>query len=85
MEINRLDILLTSLANNTPIEDWKCLNRLEKYLVGILTKDSAILEDLGTPLNRLEELLAALFEVVPEGSTETISEIISARLEEVKE
>ena len=85
METNRLDILLTSLANNTPIEDWKCLNRLEKYLIGILTKDRAILDDLGTPLNRLEELLVALFEVVPEDSTETISEIIGARLEEVEE
>ena len=78
MENNRLDTLLTSIHENSQPENWKCLNRLEQYLICILThKDIDI---LGEPLNRLEVLLSALYEVVPENSME----IISARLEEIE-
>jgi hypothetical protein len=78
MEVNRLETLLTSIAEGKQIEDWECLNRLEQYLICILTRKD--IEVLGSPMNRLEELLTALYEVVPENSME----IISARLEEVE-
>jgi hypothetical protein len=76
--LDRLDTLLTSLANNESIENWECLNRLEQYLICILTHKD--IETLGKPLNRLEVLLTALYEVVPENSLQ----IISARLEELE-
>lgn len=75
-EKNRLDELLTAIINREPQENWNCLNRLEQYLICILTRQG--LEDLGEPMNRLEVLLQALYEVVPENSIE----ILSARLEE---
>jgi hypothetical protein len=75
-EKNRLDELLTALINGEMPENWTSLNRLEQYLVCILTRTG--IETLGEPLNRLEVLLSALYEVVPENSVE----VLSARLEE---
>lgn len=75
-EKNRLDDLLTAVLEGTAPENWICLNRLEQYLICILTHKD--IETLGEPLNRLEVLLRALYEVVPENSVE----ILSARLEE---
>ena len=76
--MNRLDELLTKLINGDPAEDWECMNRLEQYLICILTR--ADIEKLGAPLNRLEVLLQALYEVVPDNAVE----IISARIVEEK-
>ena len=73
--MNRLDELLTKLINGDGAEDWECLNRLEQYLICILTRQG--IEQLGAPMNRLEVLLQALYTVVPENAIE----IISARLE----
>lgn len=73
--MNRLDELLTKLINGEDASDWECLNRLEQYLICILTRKG--IEDLGAPMNRLEVLLQALYIVVPENAVE----IISARLE----
>ena len=75
MNSNRLDELLTKLINGEAAEDWECMNRLEKYLICILTRTG--IEELGAPLNRLEVLLQALYTVVPDD----VVEIISARLE----
>jgi hypothetical protein len=77
-EKNRLDMLLNSLIKGESVDDWKSLNRLEQYLICILTRQG--LEELGTPMNRLEVLLQALYFAVPENSLE----ILSARLEEPK-
>lgn len=74
--MNRLDELLTLIKDGNAQEHWKSLNRLEQYLVCILTRSG--IEQLGEPLNRLEVLLHALYEVVPENSVE----VLSARLEE---
>ena len=94
---NRLDELLTALINGQTLENWTCLNRLEQYLICILTRKD--IEVLGQPLNRLEVLLQALYEVVPENALEIIGvhldqidpdkknevvEILSARLEAEK-
>lgn len=76
-EPNRLDALLTALINGQIPENWTCLNRLEQYLICILTRKD--IEALGQPLNRLEVLLRALYEVVPENALE----IIGARLEQI--
>jgi hypothetical protein len=76
--MNRLDELLTKLINGDPAEDWECMNRLEQYLICILTRTD--IEKLGAPLNRLEVLLQALYEVVPDNAVE----IISARIVEEK-
>lgn len=73
--MNRLDELLTKIINNEGAEDWECMNRLEQYLICILTRTG--IEKLGTPMNRLEVLLQALYTVVPENAIE----ILSARLE----
>ena len=73
--MNRLDELLTKLINGEGAADWECLNRLEKYLICILTRTG--IEELGEPLNRLEVLLRALYEVVPDNAVE----IIAARIE----
>lgn len=78
-EENRLDTLLQSLIDGNNVDDWKSLNRLEQYLVCLLTKQG--MEDLGEPMNRLEVLLQALYSVVPENALE----ILSARLEETVE
>ena len=75
-EKNRLDELLTAIAEWRVPESWVCLNRLEQYLICILTRKD--IETLGDPMNRLEVLLRALYEVVPENAIE----ILSARLEE---
>ena len=74
---NRLDELLTKLINGEGAEDWECLNRLEQYLICILTRTG--LEALGAPMNRLEVLLQALYTVVPENAVE----VLSARLEKL--
>jgi hypothetical protein len=74
-EKNRLDELLIALIKGEIPENWTSLNRLEQYLVCILTRTG--IETLGEPLNRLEVLLSALYEVVPENSVE----VLSARLE----
>ena len=73
--MNRLDELLIKLINSEGAEDWECLNRLEQYLICILTRKG--IEELGEPMNRLEVLLQALYAVVPENAIE----ILSARLE----
>jgi hypothetical protein len=73
---NRLDELLTMLIEGNIPENWESLNRLEQYLICILTHSG--IEALGAPMNRLEVLLQALYEVVPENSVE----VLSARLEE---
>jgi hypothetical protein len=75
IEENRLDNLLTKILNGD-FSEWESLNRLEKYLVCILTKKD--LEDLGKPLNRLEVLLQALYTITPENAVE----VLAARLEE---
>jgi hypothetical protein len=77
--MDRLDTLLTKIVNNEPIDDWECLNRLEQYLVCILTKTG--IEALGEPMNRLEVLLQALYENVPEASVK----ILAAKLVEIDE
>ena len=77
-EANRLDDLLTMLINGNA-EDWECLNRLEQYLICILTRKD--LDKLGDPLNRLEVLLQALYYVVPENAVE----VLAARLEELQQ
>jgi hypothetical protein len=59
--MDRLEILLKAVAKNELIENWDSLNRLEKYLACIMTSDSEKLKELGTPLNRLEELLVLCF------------------------
>jgi hypothetical protein len=74
---NRLDELLTKLINGEGVGDWECLNRLEQYLICILTRTG--IEELGAPMNRLEVLLQALYTVVPEDAIE----ILSARLEKL--
>lgn len=75
-EQNRLDELLNMLIRGEGPENWNSLNRLEQYLVCILTRKD--IELLGQPMNRLEVLLHALYEVVPENSVE----VLSARLEQ---
>ena len=57
---NRLDYLLTALANGETIDDntWESLNRLEQFLVCIITGKEV--SELGEPLNRLEALLIML-------------------------
>jgi Tfp pilus assembly protein PilN len=74
-EQNRVDQLLTKLLEGDTSE-WKSLNRLEQYIVCILTHTG--IEELGEPMNRLEALLQALYQVVPAN----VVEILSARLEE---
>ena len=76
MNDNRLEELLDKLIKGDPATDWQSLNRLEQYLICILTRSG--IESMGKPLNRLEVLLQALYTVVPENSVE----ILSARLEE---
>ena len=76
-ETNRLDELLDLLLTKNYAGDWECLNRLEQYLICILTKNG--IEDLGKPLNRLEVLLQALYYVVPEDAVE----ILATRLEKI--
>jgi hypothetical protein len=74
LEENRLDELLTKIINGN-FDEWESLNRLEQYLVCILTRKD--IESLGKPMNRLEVLLQALYAVTPENAVE----ILAARLE----
>lgn len=75
---DRLNDLLSMLIENKNVDDWVCLNRLEQYLICILTKSG--LDGLGEPLNRLEVLLQALYYAVPEDAVE----VIATRLEELE-
>lgn len=76
--MSRLDDLLAALIEGKLPEHWESLNRLEQYLVCILTHSG--IEALGKPMNRLEVLLQLLYDVVPENSIPV--EVLSARLEE---
>lgn len=82
-EDNRLDELLDMLLSGNA-SGWESLNRLEQYLICILTHQG--IEELGKPLNRLEVLLQVLYEVVPgtSGGSSELLEVIAARLEELK-
>ena len=91
--MNRLDELLSALITGKQEIEWESLNRLEQYLVCILTRTG--IEALGEPMNRLEVLLRALYEVVPENAVEILSariepnvetalNVLSVRLEEQK-
>lgn len=53
------DKLLTDGDTSALLAEWDNLNRLEQYLVCILTKSN--IERMGSPLNRLEALLQALY------------------------
>ena len=77
--MNRLEILLNKLVNGEQVDDFTSLNRLEQYLVCIITRSG--IEELGRPLNRLEVFLQALYEVVPENAVE----VLNARLEELND
>ena len=68
--MNRLDELLTAISKGQPIENWESFNRLEQYLICILTRKG--IEDMGEPMNRLEELLQAVYLVVPENAIEIL-------------
>lgn len=72
--MNRLEELLNKLIHGEAINDWKSLNRLEQYLICILTRSG--IEELGEPMNRLEVLLHALYEVVPENAIEILDAVI---------
>lgn len=69
--MNRLEELLNILISGGSAENWKSLNRLEQYLICILTRSG--IEQLGAPLNRLEVLLQALYYVVPDNALEILS------------
>jgi hypothetical protein len=90
--MNRLEELLDKLIHGEAANDWESLNRLEQYLICILTRSG--IEALGEPMNRLEVLLRALYEVVPENAIEILSariepnldatlDVLSARLEKL--
>lgn len=68
--MNRLEELLDKLIHGEAVNDWESLNRLEQYLICILTRSG--IEELGEPMNRLEVLLRALYEVVPENAIEIL-------------
>lgn len=53
------DKLLTDGDATALLAEWDNLNRLEQYLVCILTKSN--IERMGSPLNRLEVLLQAVY------------------------
>lgn len=53
------DKLLTDGDASALLAEWDNLNRLEQYLVCILTKSN--IERMGSPLNRLEALLQVLY------------------------
>lgn len=72
--MNRLEELLDKLIHGEAATDWKSLNRLEQYLICILTRSG--IEELGEPMNRLEVLLRALYEVVPENAIEILDAVI---------
>ena len=60
---NKLEQLFTLLLENgdtTKLEkEWDSLNRLEQYLVCIISKTG--IDRMGQPMNRLEVLLHALY------------------------
>lgn len=68
--MNRLEELLVAIKEGKDIEGWESLNRLEQYLICILTRKG--IETLGEPMNRLEELLQAVYFVVPENAVEIL-------------
>lgn len=77
--MNRLEELLHKLINGEAVENWESLNRLEQYLICILTRSG--IEALGEPMNRLEVLLRALYEVVPENAIEILKAEIRPNLD----
>lgn len=60
---NKLEELFTKLLENgdtTELEkEWDRLNRLEQYLVCIISKSG--IDRMGEPMNRLETLLQAVY------------------------
>ena len=60
---NKLEELFTKLLENgdtTELEkEWDKLNRLEQYLVCIISKSG--IDRMGEPMNRLETLLQAVY------------------------
>lgn len=60
---NKLEELFTKLLENgdtTELEkEWDKLNRLEQYLVCIISKSG--IDRMGDPMNRLETLLQAVY------------------------
>ena len=77
--MDRLEELLNKLIYGEAVNDWKSLNRLEQYLICILTRSG--IEELGEPMNRLEVLLRALYEVVPENAIEILKAEIRPNLD----
>ena len=60
---NKLEEFFTKLLENgdtTELEkEWEKLNRLEQYLVCIISKSG--IDRMGEPMNRLETLLQAVY------------------------
>ena len=60
---NKLEYLFTKLLEDGDVseleQNWDSLNRLEQYLVCIISKTG--IDRLGQPMNRLEILLQALY------------------------
>lgn len=60
---NKLEDLFTKLLEDGDVSEleknWDSLNRLEQYLVCIISKTG--IDRLGLPMNRLEILLQALY------------------------
>lgn len=60
---NRLEQLFAALLENGSTseleKDWDNLNRLEQYLICIISKSG--IERMNQPMNRLEVLLQALY------------------------
>ena len=60
---NKLEDLFTKLLEDGDVseleQNWDSLNRLEQYLVCIISKTG--IDRMGQPMNRLEILLQALY------------------------
>ncbi len=60
---NKLEDLFTKLLEDGDVseleQNWDSLNRLEQYLVCIISKTG--IDRMGQPMNRLETLLQALY------------------------
>ena len=60
---NKLEELFTKLLENGDTaeleKEWEKLNRLEQYLVCIISKSG--IDRMGEPMNRLETLLQAIY------------------------
>jgi hypothetical protein len=77
---NRLEYLFNRLLEVGSVDEleseWDKLNRLEQYLLCIISRSG--IERMGKPMNRLEVLLQAAYNTMPENSVS----VLSARLEE---